>query len=479
MSDGTNREDDGPDFTALQDRLEPGGGRRIRGPRAPLPIGKALAGLTAICLAAALLGYGLNEWREAGEEPLVTAEPDDWQGTGPGFATMVAPQAAPAPEPIPAAAQPSQAPIPPPGPSATEQALRQTLDDLRAEVDALREAGKHQGAEPPDEASQEAIDSLTRQLATLSDEAEDLRTQVRDADVQARARDNEIRGLEARLEAAQFGDGSVSSLPPEGLEPSLGTDGEAASLAELEERRARAEALRQARIESPMIAFGGSASPSNAASGGGPSGLGPNEDFLRQGARPADVEQATVIANPSRTVVQGTVIQAALETAINSDLPGAIRAVVSEDVHSFDGTRVLIPRGSKLIGRYNSRVGTTQRRLMVAWDRLLTPDGQSVTISAYGADELGRSGTDGRIDRRLGTRFGSAALVSLISALPSTAAASVDDPLAAELAEELGGDVEDASRSVLDEYLSVAPTIYVDQGARITVLVDRDLELLE
>ena len=50
--------------------------------------------------------------------------------------------------------------------------------------------------------------------------------------------------------------------------------------------------------------------------------------------------------------------------------------------------------------------------------------------------------------------------------------------LAAELAEQLGGDVEDTSRSVLDEYLSVAPTITVDQGSRITVMVDRDLELL-
>ncbi|MBP1806898.1 TrbI/VirB10 family protein [Rubellimicrobium aerolatum] len=478
MSNGTDREDDGPDFTALQDRLEPGGGPGTRGSRAPLPIGKALAGLTAIGLAAALLGYGMSERRGDGEEPLTTAEPDDWQGTGPGFATMATPQAAPAPEPIPAATQPSQAPIPPPSPSATEQALRQTLDDLRAEVEALREAGKHQGAEPPDEASQEAIDSLTRQLATLSDEAEDLRAQVRDADVQARARDNEIRGLEARLEAAQFGDGTVSPLPPEGLETGPGTGGEAARLAALEERRARAEELRQARIESPMIAFGGSASPSNAAGAAGPSGLGSNEDFLRQGARRAEVEQASVIANPSRTVIQGTVIQAALETAIDSDLPGAIRAVVSEDVHSFDGTRVLIPRGSKLIGRCNSQIGATQRRLMIAWDRLLTPDGQSVTISAYGADELGRSGTTGRIDRRLGTRFGSAALVSLISALPSAAAASVEDPLAAELAEELGGDAEDASRSVLDDYLSVPPTIYIDQGARITVLVDRDLELL-
>ena len=183
-------------------------------------------------------------------------------------------------------------------------------------------------------------------------------------------------------------------------------------------------------------------------------------------------------ADPSGTVIQGTVIQAALETAIDSSLPGAIRAVVSEDVHSYDGSRVLIPRGSRLIGRYNSQVEPTQRRLMVAWDRLVTPDGQSVTIAAYGADELGRSGTTGTLDRRLGTRFGSATLISLISALPSAAASAVEDPLAAELAEDLGEDVENAAGSVLGQYLSVPPTIYVDQGARITVLVDRDLEFL-
>ena len=136
-----------------------------------------------------------------------------------------------------------------------------------------------------------------------------------------------------------------------------------------------------------------------------------------------DADDADVVSqDTSSTVIQGTVIQAAMETAIDSSLPGAIRAVVSEDVHSFDGTRVLIPRGSKLIGRYNSQVEPTQRRLMIAWDRIITPDSQSVTISAYGADELGRSGTTGHIDRRLGTRFGSAALVSIISALPAAAA---------------------------------------------------------
>lgn len=60
-------------------------------------------------------------------------------------------------------------------------------------------------------------------------------------------------------------------------------------------------------------------------------------------------------------------IRAVTETAFDSTLPGAVRAIVSEDVHSFDGTRVLIPRGARLIGRYRSGRGAAQSRVMVAW----------------------------------------------------------------------------------------------------------------
>ncbi|TNC49578.1 conjugal transfer protein [Rubellimicrobium rubrum] len=463
---------DDPDFTALHDRLEPSDGRRGKGGRPPALLGKALSGMAVIGFAAVALAYALHGSGEP-EATLATAEPEPWQGTGQGFETMTPPTAAATPQPVPVAAQPSKALDLPSGPSASEQAMMQTLAELQAELEAMREAA----AQPQEDGSADQIESLSARITDLAEQSEDMQEALEDAERQAERQRLRAEGLEARLQAAQFGQG-VPELPQGGLEAPPLADGEADRLAALEERRAQAEELRQARISSPIVAFGGSASAPNDGSAGGTSGLGPNEDFLRSGARAADVEQAVVIANPSRTVIQGTVIQAVLETAIASDLPGTIRAVVSEDVHSYDGTRVLIPRGSKLIGRYNSQVEATQRRLMVAWDRIITPDGQSVTIAAYGADELGRSGTDGRIDRRLGTRFGSAALVSLIAALPSAAAASVDDPLAAELAEELGGDVEDASRSVLDEYLSVAPTIYVDQGARITVLVDRDLELL-
>jgi type IV secretion system protein VirB10 len=246
-------------------------------------------------------------------------------------------------------------------------------------------------------------------------------------------------------------------------------------LAELERRRADEQAFQQARIDSPTIAFGGTL-------GGSSSALdertfGDVTDFVLNGALPTTVTQAEVIANPANTVVQGTMIQAAMETAISSELPGQVRAVISEDVHSYDGSRILIPRGSKLIGRYRAGADIAQSRITVAWDRIILPNNQTVKISSFGGDELGRSGVTGFVDTRFGERFGSAALISLISALPGAAAAQVQDETSAEILEDVGDDFADSTEGVIDEYLSIGPVIYVDQGARITVMVDRDLEI--
>ncbi len=465
---------DDPDFAQLGDRLEADDGRSKKGGKRQRPsIGKPLGALALLGLVG-VTAYSLSLGRDADDEAMATAEAEDFQGAGDGFGAIAPPATASVVDVIPVAARPADPPVvEPEGPSETELAMMETLTKLQEEMNALREQAAQRGEEPAGDEGRAQIDALSARINDLTAQTQTLQAEAREAQAQARESAAQARLLQSQLDA----DAAPVIHGGTGEPLALGTDEDAAALDGLADQQAKAEEERQARIASPVIAFGGSSVAPAGTQAAAASGLGQNEDFLRQGARPAAVEQAVVIANPDRTVIQGTVIQAAMETAIDSSLPGAIRAVVSEDVHSYDGSRVLIPRGSKLIGRYNSQVEPTQRRLMVAWDRIITPDGQSVTISAYGADELGRSGTTGRIDRRLGTRFGSAALVSLISALPSAAAASVDDPLAADLAEELGEGAEDAAGSVLDQYLSVPPTIYIDQGARITVMVDRDLEL--
>ncbi len=88
--------------------------------------------------------------------------------------------------------------------------------------------------------------------------------------------------------------------------------------------------------------------------------------------------------DPETTVTQGTLIPAVLETAINTDVPGYVRAVVSQDVRSFDGRRVLVPRSSRLIGQYQSGLQAGQKRAYVIWTRLIRPDGVSVALASPG-----------------------------------------------------------------------------------------------
>ncbi|MCU0731786.1 MAG: TrbI/VirB10 family protein, partial [Hyphomonas sp.] len=199
--------------------------------------------------------------------------------------------------------------------------------------------------------------------------------------------------------------------------------------------------------------------------------------FLREGAGRAEVRTAEIIANPGSTLVQGTLIEAGLETTISTDLAGNVVAQVSHDVWSFDMSRVLVPRGAKLYGRYDSDTDLGQRRVLIAWDRLVTPDGQSVDLAAYGTDAVGRSGLPGKVRTHFLKRFGSAALISIIGAAPAVAAAQVEDENAADAVEDIGDGFTESLGTVLGDYLTIAPTIYVNQGTVVLIRVDADIEM--
>ena len=189
----------------------------------------------------------------------------------------------------------------------------------------------------------------------------------------------------------------------------------------------------------------------------------------------------TALARPTpdlnRTILQGTVMQATLETAIQSDLPGVIRAITSSDVRSYDGSVVLIPKGSRLFGTYRADLKINQSRALILWTRVVTPDGLSIMIGSRGTDRLGRAGQTGFVDTYFDERFGSAALISLIGAAPTVIADSIDneDDVTEDVLQSLGGDFESATDDVVAEYLSIRPTIYIDQGAVINVLTERDI----
>ncbi|MEM7671582.1 MAG: TrbI/VirB10 family protein, partial [Pseudomonadota bacterium] len=115
------------------------------------------------------------------------------------------------------------------------------------------------------------------------------------------------------------------------------------------------------------------------------------------------------------TVMAGTLIPASLVTGINSDLPGTIVAQVTQPVYdTVTGQYLLIPQGSRLIGRYQSEVSFGQDRALVTWDRIIFPDGSSIVISAPGADAQGFAGLSDRTDHHWDRVFIAAGLATIL-----------------------------------------------------------------
>jgi type IV secretion system protein VirB10 len=214
-----------------------------------------------------------------------------------------------------------------------------------------------------------------------------------------------------------------------------------------------------------------------------------NSKFLSTASAIGDrMAKARKIDRIDAIIPEGTLIPGILETAINSDLPGQIRAIVSQDVYSFDGRRILVPTGTRLIGEYQSEATRGQKRIFVIWTRLLRDDGVSVRLNSIGTDSLGRSGLTGIVDNKWRERFGSAILLSVIGAGSSyltgygsgqysSGDGNTNADRAADLAREtIAQTFSDMANQALAENLKIPPTISVHQGERIFVYVRQDLD---
>ncbi|WP_309646683.1 TrbI/VirB10 family protein [Phenylobacterium sp.] len=231
----------------------------------------------------------------------------------------------------------------------------------------------------------------------------------------------------------------------------------------------------------PPVGGGGAPAPAAAALGAAEPGTGQPvrpklNDDEQFAARIGDTEaperaRATSMGRLDSLISQGAVIPAVLETAINSDLPGYTRAVVSRDVRSFDGKHVLIPRGSRLIGQYKSAVALGQSRAFVIWTRIIRPDGVSIQIGSPGTDALGRGGLQGDVNRHFFQRFGGSILLSVLNA----GVASVAKTPSTQISIGSPGAAAGAAASAVQGE-QVSPTIKVAQGEAIRIFVSRDLD---
>jgi type IV secretion system protein VirB10 len=194
------------------------------------------------------------------------------------------------------------------------------------------------------------------------------------------------------------------------------------------------------------------------------------------GTSGSDTARASQMRDLGRTVPQGAVIAAVLETAINSDLPGSVRAVVSRDVRSFDGSRVLIPRGSKLVGQYKSAAAIGQTRAFVVWSRIISPTGITIDVGSPATDRLGRGGLDGEVDTHFFRRFGASILLSVVSAGSQALANSATSGNNTTLVIGSPQQATQVADAALQQQINIPDTIKVAQGAPVQVFVARDLD---
>lgn len=225
----------------------------------------------------------------------------------------------------------------------------------------------------------------------------------------------------------------------------------------------------------PNDATGGQSA--NAATTATFSGNGTNVSFGNQPTQTSTVS-ATAILHPHYTIASGEVIHAALETAINSDLPGMVRAVITDPVYAYVGERPLIPAGSRLIGQYSSAILQGQDRIMIIWERIVLPNGIAIQIDSPGADALGEAGQGAdSINTHFCGRFGEAALLSIMGAGAATYGVNNQDQYnsAAEYRSAIAESFQQSAQNALQDTLPMKPTLHIYQGAEINVFVAHDL----
>jgi type IV secretion system protein VirB10 len=171
-----------------------------------------------------------------------------------------------------------------------------------------------------------------------------------------------------------------------------------------------------------------------------------------------------------------TIIPAALLSAVSSDLPGPVSAQVTRNVYdSLTGRVVLIPQGSKLIGAYDSQVAFGQKRVLLAWDRVIFPDGRSLQLDRLvGADAAGRSGLTDKTDAHWGA-MGKAALLSSVLGVGAALGSDDDSDVARALRQGVQDTVNQTGQQVVRRQLDVQPTLTLRAGLPLTILVTRDI----
>ncbi len=190
-------------------------------------------------------------------------------------------------------------------------------------------------------------------------------------------------------------------------------------------------------------------------------------------------------------IPQGSSIKCVMDARLISDIPGQAMCNVAEPIYGFNAKKILIPKGSRLIGQYRRGADDGFDRVAVIWDRVITPSGIDIAMTNPGTDSLGGTGVPGLVDSHWGERLGSALLISMgadifkyasITNLPKVkktiispitgVATIVEEPFDSQTVKTLSAIPE----QILAKTLARLPTVIVQQGTLINVVTTRDLD---
>jgi type IV secretion system protein VirB10 len=189
---------------------------------------------------------------------------------------------------------------------------------------------------------------------------------------------------------------------------------------------------------------------------------------------------ASRIKNRSLTLAKGAMIPCVLKTRIDSTVPGMTSCVLPQNIYSDNGKVVLVERGSEITGEYQSELKQGQARLFVLWTRIKTTKGIIIDLDSPGADPLGGAGMPGYVDNHFFERFGGAILLSLISDGISTLAQYAQQSASSGSGNTMvyqssSSNGQQMATEALKNTINIPPTLYKNQGDRISVFVARDL----
>lgn len=194
--------------------------------------------------------------------------------------------------------------------------------------------------------------------------------------------------------------------------------------------------------------------------------------------------RAGILPNRNFLIAKGTLLDCALETAIDSSLAGLVTCRLTRDVYSDNGRVIMLDRGSQLVGEYKSGIAEGMVRIFVLWTRAKTPKGVVISLNSPGTDALGRTGLEGFVDTHFMERFGAAIMMSAVQMGFDYAKTEAQAKSTASTTNISSTSSSGGGNSILDKIateqlkksVSIPPVLYINQGANVQVMVVRDLD---